>query len=366
VPFVLSGRPLPLLDPTRVYVCGITPYAVTHLGHASTFVWTDLLTRILRDGGVTPILTRNVTDVDDVLTAAAQQAGETHPDRFAYLQQYDFDRDMAALRVRRPDHQPRARHHVAGVIRLAQVLLEQGRAYEAGGSVYYLGAGVAERAGLADDQALSLAADYGGRVDDPAKRHPLDVALWQASTADEPSWPSPWGDGRPGWHAECAAMALATYGPAVDIHAGGADLTFPHHAYEAAIAESVTGVEPFARRWMRVGVVRIGGAKMAKSTGNLVLVDDLLAEHPPAVLRLLLLDRAWDADWDYTPAALDAAGRRLDALQVAAGRPGDDYAADRAVRQALRNDLDVPRALDVAVEAGGRAAARLTTLLALD
>jgi cysteinyl-tRNA synthetase len=362
----LADRPLPLVDPMRIYVCGITPYAVTHLGHASTFVWTDLLARVLRDAGVTPVLTRNVTDVDDVLTAAAQQAG-AHADRFAYLQQYDFDRDMAALRVRRPDREPRARHHVGAVLRLARTLLEAGAAYASGGSVFVPGEAVAERAGLAAADALTLAEEYGGRPDDPAKRHPLDAAVWQSSASGEPSWPSPFGPGRPGWHAECAAMVLSTYGPAVDVHAGGADLAFPHHAFEAAIAEAVTGVTPYSRRWMRVGIVAIDGAKMAKSTGNLVLVDDLLADHPPAVVRLALLDRRWDAPWEWTTSSTDTAGARLDALRTAAGRPagGDADAGVAAVRAALRADLDVPAAIDTAVEAGGAAAESLISLLQL-
>lgn len=361
----LDGRPLPLLDPTRIYVCGITPYDVTHLGHASTFLWADLLTRVLRDAGVTPVVTRNVTDVDDVLTDAARRAG-AHADRFAYLQQYDFDRDMKALRVRRPDHEPRARHYVPAVIRLARTLLDLGAAYESAGSVYFPGEAVAAGAGLDESRALALAEEYGGRPDDPAKRHPLDAAVWQSSTADEPSWDSPWGPGRPGWHAECTAMVLATSGPALDVHAGGADLTFPHHAFEAAMAEAVTGVAPFARRWLRCAVVGVDGAKMAKSTGNLVLVDDLLADHPAAVIRLALLDRDWSHDWQWTAAALDIAAERWDALRAAAGRTGGGEAHLAAVRRALRDDLDVPAAIDTALDAGGEAAALLLDLLRLD
>jgi len=363
----LAGEPLRLIDPTRIYVCGITPYAVTHLGHASTFIWTDVLARILRDAGVRPVVTRNVTDVDDVLTAAAARAG-AHADRFAYLQQYDFDRDMTALRVRRPDHEPRARHHIDSVIRLCHELLDVGAAYEAAGSVYFPGAGVADRAGLTESSALALAREYGGRVDDPAKRHPLDSAVWQGSGPDEPSWPSPWGPGRPGWHAECVSMVLSTYGPAVDIHAGGADLAFPHHAFEAAIAEAVTAVTPFARRWWRVGVVNVEGAKMAKSTGNLVLVADLLSEHSPAAIRMLVLDRAWNEPWNFEPAAFQHAHDRLDRLRVAAARPSTSATnhANVETRRALRSDLDIPRAIDIAVEAGGDAAAELLDLLRLE
>jgi cysteinyl-tRNA synthetase len=364
----LDERPLTLTHPMRIYVCGITPYDVTHLGHASTFVWADVLTRVLRDAGITPIVARNVTDVDDVLTDAARRAGE-HADRFAYEQQYDFDRDMAELRVRRPDLEPRARHHVDHVLRLAHTLLDLGVAYEAGGSVFFPGQPVAEGAGFDETEALRLATEYGGRPDDPAKRHPLDAAVWQAAEgrAGEPSWDSPWGPGRPGWHAECAAMVLATFGASVDVHAGGADLAFPHHAFEAAMVEAVTGVAPFARRWLQCPIVGIDGAKMAKSTGNLVLVHDLLTDHPAAVIRLALLDRDWRHDWQWSSSLLDLAAGRLASLRDAAGRPdGTDPPAHlRAVRSALRGDLDVPRALDAAIAAGGPAAALLLDLLGL-
>jgi cysteinyl-tRNA synthetase len=160
-------------------------------------------------------------------------------------------------------------------------------------------------------------------------------------------------------------MALSTYGPSLDLHAGGADLRFPHHAFEAAQAESATGVTPFARTWMRVGTVRINGEKMAKSTGNLVFVSDLIASSSGPAVRMLLLDRRWDAAWDYTPAALTEAANRLDALHVSAGRPTGAGTATAAVLEALADDLDVTRAIDVATEAGGQAARDLVQVLAL-
>ena len=167
---------------------------------------------------------------------------------------------------------------------------------------------------------MRLSAEYGGRPDDAAKDDPLDVAVWQADEPGHPAWDSPWGRGRPGWHAECAAMALSVFGAGVDVHAGGADLRFPHHAYHAAMAEAFTGVRPYARAWLHAGTVRIGGAKMAKSAGNLVLVRDLVDDHPAAAVRLMILDRPWDQDWEYSPAVLDTAARRLEALYQAAGR----------------------------------------------
>jgi cysteinyl-tRNA synthetase len=363
-PLVLSGEPLALLDSARIYVCGVTPYDVTHLGHAATFVWVDALSAVLKDAGTTPVVCRNVTDVDDVLTAAATRAG-TPQDRFAYLQQYDFDRDMTALRVARPDHEPRARHHVDHVIALASGLLAAGAAYLRKGSVYFPGATMPDRAGLPEADAIALAREYGGHVDDEFKDHPLDVAVWQNAPDADTAWDSPWGPGRPGWHAECTAMVLSTYGPTVDIHAGGDDLRFPHHAYESAMGEAFTGVRPYARRWLRAGIVTVDGTKMAKSTHNLVLVEDVLRQHEAAAVRLMLLDRPWAQSWDYRDALLVEAAARLDALRVAAGRPGVDDAPVEAVRAALRNDLAVPAAVDIATAAGGSAAQRLIDLLRL-
>jgi cysteinyl-tRNA synthetase len=367
----LGGTPLPLVGRARVYACGITPYDVTHLGHAATFVWVDALARVLHAGGAEVIVCRNVTDVDDVLLAAASRAGAPY-DRFAAIQQFYFDRDMAALGVAQPVIQPRAHAYVGQVIALAAGLLDRGAAYQRDGHVYFRGAAAAARAVPDSAAALRLSAEYGDRPDDPRKDHPFDVAVWQRSDDPEPAWASPWGPGRPGWHAECAAMALHAFGPAVDVQAGGGDLRFPHHAYQAALAETLTGIAPFARARLNAGTVRVAGAKMAKSAGNLVLITDLLRDYPAAAIRLLILDRRWDRDWDYEPAHLDAAAARLERLHAAAGRPARDSAAGpggtavAAVRAALADDLDVPSALRMAEEEqGGQAARGLGSLLGL-
>jgi cysteinyl-tRNA synthetase len=360
----LGGSPLSVVGRARIYVCGVTPYDVTHLGHAATFVWADVAERVLRRLGVQTEVCRNITDVDDVLFEAASRAG-AHYDRFAAVQQFHFERDMDALGVRRPAHEPRAHSFVPQVVELAAALLEADAAYVSGGSVYFRGAAVADRAGLFREDALALLAANGGRVDDPAKHDPLDQAVWQTSLEGEPAWPSPWGPGRPGWHAECTAMALSTYGPALDLHAGGADLRFPHHAYEAAQAEAATGVTPFARAWLHVGTVRVNGEKMAKSTGNLVFASDLVAKTDGRVVRTLLLDRPWNTPWDYTPDLLVHAAARRDALHVAAGRGSGSAVAEAAVLDALVQDLDVSRALDIATEEGGQAARDLIQVLAL-
>ncbi len=360
----IGGTTVAPVGRARVYVCGVTPYDVTHLGHAATFVWVDVADRLLRRLGVQVEVCRNVTDVDDVLFDAAARAG-AHYDRFAAVQQFHFDRDMEALRVRRPAHEPRAHSFIAPVVALAQTLLERGVAYESGGSVFLHGAPVVERAGLTRDEGTLLLRENGGKLDDPAKRDPLDQAVWQVSAPGEPAWPSPWGQGRPGWHAECTAMALHTYGSGLDLHAGGADLRFPHHAFESAQAQAATGVEPFARAWMHVGLVQLDGEKMAKSVGNLVFASDLIAKTSGSTVRMLLLDRPYAEAWDHTDAGLETAAVRLEALHEAAGRPHQDETAVRAVLTALADDLDVTRALDLAIEEGGAAARELVQVLAL-
>ncbi len=367
----IGGNHLAVLDRARVYCCGITPYDVTHLGHAATFVWVDVLTRVLGSIGATVQVCRNVTDVDDVLFAAAERSGSAY-DAFASVQQFRFDQDMTFLGVREPQFAPRARRNVGQVIRMAAALLETGAAYLRDGTVYFRGARTADDAGLRRDEAVALAAEYGARLDDPAKDDPLDVAVWRRSADGEPGWPSPWGTGRPGWHAECAAMSLSVLGPAVDVLCGGADLRYPHHAYQAAMAQAVTGVRPFARAVFEVGVVSLDGKKMAKSTGNLVLVSDVLAEHPAAALRLCLIDRPWALGWDYSAAELDAATARLERLYRAAGRnagtavqDASQAAAAAAIGAALCGDLDVPAALAIAEEAGGAAARGLIATLGL-
>ncbi len=366
----IAGSPLPVIGRARMYVCGITPYDVTHLGHAATFVWSDLAARVLHGLCAVPVdVCRNVTDVDDDMLAAARRA-HVYYDQLAAVQQFDFEQDMAALGVRPPTFAPRVHQHVDDVIALAGALLERGAAYEHGGTVWFHGGKVAAQAGLTLREAAELAheGDHPSH-DDPDLGSPLDVAIWQhASDPSEPAWPSPWGAGRPGWHAGCAVMAIARLGSSLDLHAGGADLRYPHHAYESAMAEAVTGVTPFARAWLHVGTVSVGGEKMAKSTGNLVLVRDVLERVRPAVLRLALLDRPWAQPWDFSDDVLTAAERRLEALFSAAGHPGEapQTVTDEAVA-ALLADLDVPRAIDAVLDspAAGGAARMLVRLLGL-
>src|SRR5579875_1248891 len=359
----LAGRPLPMVGSVRMYVCGITPYDVTHLGHAATYIWADAAERVLKWHGHTVTVARNVTDVDEVLFAEARRRGEPHT-MLATLQRAQFETTMSTLRVRIPDHSPTAAQAVGHVVQLAAALLARGEAYLRGGTVYARTSRSRAVADIDRDTALRLSAEYHDHPDAADKDDPLDVAVWQETGEDEVSWPSPWGDGRPGWHAECAAMVLALYGPSVDIHCGGGDLRFPHHAAEAALAEAATGVAPFARAWLRAGVVSYQGAKMAKSLGNLVLVEDLLKEHSPGAIRLMILNRRWSEAWEYSPDELDAAETVLEQLYTAASTPGMAPGA-AAAPASLLDDLDVPRALSIALEDGGQAARTVIELLAL-
>lgn len=361
---VLRGTRLAALGRARVYVCGITPYDTTHVGHAATFLWTDVAARVLRLTGCAVDVCRNVTDVDDSLLAAARTQGVSWRG-LATQQTYRFERDMDALGVARPAFEPRSHDHVDEVVQLAAELLAAGSAYARNGSVYFRGAGVHDSAGLAREAALALAAEHGGHPDDPQKDDPLDAAVWVRSDGDDPAWPSPWGSGRPGWHAECTAMSLATFGASLDLHGGGAELAFPHHAYEAAQAEAFTGVRPFARAWLRAGTVRLAGEKMAKSAGNLVFVHDVLERWPAGALRLLVVSRRWDESWDFSEEALDRAAGRLEALRGRAGVPAGSPATAAEMGRRLLDDLDVAGALEVGEEAGGAALRELLSAVGI-
>ncbi len=360
----IGGVRLPLLGTGRIYVCGITPYDTTHLGHAATFVWADMAARVLRLTGHPVEVCRNITDVDDHLLVQAKVEGMSWKS-LATQQSYRFERDMDLLGIAHPAFEPRSHDHVDGVIALAIELLARRFAYERNGSVYFGGGTVHESVGLTREEAMALATERGGHPDDPNKGDPLDAALWVRSIGDEPAWPSPWGQGRPGWHAECTAMALTTFGATVDLHAGGADLAFPHHAYEAAQAEAFTGVRPYSRAWMHVGTVMAGGQKMAKSTGNLVFVHDLLERWPAVAIRFLILSRPWHEPWEFDESDLDRADNELEEIRVLEAKPGRSGAAYEEVRRALFENLDLPHALSVAKEAHGEVLQSLTRLLGL-
>ena len=333
----------------RMYVCGITPYDSTHLGHAATYLTYDLLTRRLEELGHEVAMVRNVTDVDDSILPRAREMGVDYLE-LADAEFQRFTADMDALEMRPALAEPRATEAIPEIVELVQQLVARGHAYEAAGSVYFDVATFAGFGALSHyprEQMLRLAGARGGNPDDPAKRDPLDFVLWQPSAPDEPEWDTPVGPGRPGWHIECSAMALHAHGATLDLHGGGTDLIFPHHECEIAQSEAVTG-EPFARHWLHSAMVAYEGEKMSKSLGNLVFVSDLLKVADPRAVRLSLLQHHYRSGFEWHDTDIDEGTALLRRLLAAADRPdGADPGpfADR-VRAALDDDLDAPRALD--------------------
>ena len=366
------AQPLePAHRPVGVYVCGITPYDTTHLGHAFTYVAVDVLVRVLRASGQPVRYVQNVTDVDDDIIRRARELGTTW-DQLATTETALYEADMAALNVRPPDVFPRASQTIPKIIDLVRLLEAQGHAYHRDGNVYFRVGSVTDYgrlSRLSREAMIKLSAQRGADPADSRKQDPLDFVLWQASAPEEPHWASPWGEGRPGWHIECSAMALEHLGEQVDVHGGGADLIFPHHESEIAQSESVTGVRPFARIWLHVGMLRYQGEKMSKSLRNLVLVGDLLRRYDADSIRVLLLRHHYREPWEYTEDQLQDAARWTGRLRQAARGPGDAGGdSPLAVRAALEDDLDTPRALRLledavtAGDAGWRSGADLLGL----
>jgi L-cysteine:1D-myo-inositol 2-amino-2-deoxy-alpha-D-glucopyranoside ligase len=345
-----------------MYTCGITPYDATHVGHAATYVVYDVLQRRLRDLGHQTRCVRNVTDVDDPLLERARALGVHYLD-LAAAETTRFSDDMAALGMLPAWSEPRATGAIADIRGFIGMVLDRGHAYEAGGGVYF-DVATSSRFGqvshYGEATMLALAAERGGNLDDPSKRHPLDFVLWQPSSEDEPAWDSLWGPGRPGWHVECSTLALRDLGTTIDLHGGGSDLIFPHHECEAAQSEAATG-EPFARHWVHTPMVRLDGEKMSKSKGNLVFISDLRKEWEAAAIRLALVSQHYRRDWDWTDDLVPAAARRLDAWR--ASGPGEG-ALDE-VRAALDDDLDTPRAVALVDDAAasGRGVGAAAALL---
>ena len=343
--FCTSRRKVVPFEPgptVTMYTCGITPYDSAHMGHAAVYVTFDVLQRRLRDIGHRTLCVRNVTDIDDPLFAKARKLGVHYLD-LAADELARFDACMAALGLLPSASEPRATGAIPDILGFIGMVLDRGHAYEADGSVYFSVASFprfGEVSGYDRDQMLALAAERGGKVDDPAKRDPLDFVLWQPSADDEPSWQSLWGPGRPGWHVECSALALRELGTTIDLHGGGDDLVFPHHECERAQSEAATG-GPFVRHWMHVGMVTLGGVKMSKSLGNLVFVSDLLKEWEPDAVRLAILAHHYRGGFDWGDDLLPAATERLQRWRAA----GPGSAALDDVRRALDDDLDTPAAL---------------------
>jgi len=339
-----------------MYTCGITPYDATHLGHAATFIAYDVLQRHLIDKGHTVQCVRNVTDVDDPLFAKARELGIHYLD-LAAAEEARFERDMVALNALPVSSTPRASSAIPDIRGFIGMVLDAGYAYEAGGSVYFDVSKFESFGSLShysEAEMIELAKERGGHVDDPNKRHPLDFVLWHPSAADEPSWDTMWGPGRPGWHIECSALALRELGTTIDLHGGGADLIFPHHECERAQSEAATG-ETFVTHWMHTALISMDGYKMSKSLGNLVFVDKLRKTHDPMAIRLGIIEHHYRTEWEWDDGLMERNDSRLSAWRKAAeGRVGDVL---DEVRDRLDDDLDTPgavAAVDAAADRGER------------
>ncbi|MCP1676715.1 cysteinyl-tRNA synthetase [Natronocella acetinitrilica] len=338
----------------RMYVCGMTVYDYCHLGHARALVAFDVVARYLRHLGYALTYVRNITDVDDKIIDRAREQGvtmEALTERFIDA----MHEDETALGVLRPDQEPRATQAIGEMHALIERLFERGLAYQNGeGDVYYDISGFPEYGKLSGKRLADLRA--GARVDvDADKRHPGDFVLWKRAKPGDPSWPSPWGEGRPGWHIECSAMSTNCLGEHFDIHGGGLDLQFPHHENEIAQSEGASG-HTYANVWMHNGHVRVDDEKMSKSLGNFFTVRDILARYRPEAVRHFLLSSHYRSPLNYTSEALDHAGAGAERLYLALrglpmvepGDAGTDY-RDR-FSAAMNDDFNTPEALAVLFE----------------
>jgi len=337
-----------------MYVCGITPYDATHLGHAFTYLTFDLVNRVWRDLGVTVRYVQNITDVDDPLLERAQATGVDWAD-LAAGEVERFRRDMAALRVLPPDAYPAVSESIPAIEEFIGRLRRSGQLYQLDDQFpdWYFpldpGFGYGALSHLSHPEMLEIFAERGGDPDRPGKRGPLDPLVWRQARPGEPAWESSLGRGRPGWHIECVAMACGYLGATIDLQGGGSDLIFPHHEICAALSRAITG-QPCARAFVHAAMVGLDGRKMSKSEGNLVKVADLIGDGgDPMAIRLALLVHHYRTDWSWTTDDLDLATQRLSLWRQAInGLTSVDFAPYAVrLRQALRQDLHADQALEV-------------------
>jgi L-cysteine:1D-myo-inositol 2-amino-2-deoxy-alpha-D-glucopyranoside ligase len=387
-PAIPEGRAL-------LYVCGITPYDATHLGHAATYLAFDVMQRAWRDAGIETVYAQNITDVDDPLLERAADTGVDWRE-LADEQIGLFRSDMHRMGMIPPEHYVAVTEQIDEIAGAVRELLERGLAYrvpteDAAGEDVYFDTDAAEEASqwrLGDvapydrQLMLRLSAERGGDPDRPGKRNPLDPLLWRAARVGEPSWESPVGEGRPGWHIECSVIATRALGGAFTVQGGGSDLIFPHHEYTAAHATALSGT-PLAHAYCHAGLVSYQGHKMSKSRGNLVFVSRLLdgtqsiAAADPSAIRLGLLAHHYRSEWEWQDSDLDTATRRLEAWREGLRRSNEDPASSawvlQQLRAALANDLDTPvmlatldAALDRGVDDPGLVATAVLALLGVE
>ncbi|MGQ9685627.1 MAG: cysteine--tRNA ligase [Thiobacillaceae bacterium] len=339
----------------RMYVCGMTVYDYCHLGHARVLVVFDMIARWLRASGYQVTYVRNITDIDDKIIKRAQENGEPYTaltERFIRA----MHEDEQALNVLPPDREPRATEYVGKMLDMIQALIDRGHAYPAdNGDVYYAVRSYPSYGQLSGKSIDALIA--GERVEvDPHKRDPLDFVLWKAAKPGEPSWPSPWGPGRPGWHIECSAMGTDLLGPHFDIHGGGQDLQFPHHENEIAQSEGAHGCK-FVNYWLHNGFVRVDDVKMSKSLGNFFTIREVLARYDAEVVRFFILRAHYRSPLNYSDQHLEDAKGALTRLYTAlrglepTSAPIDWHAPHAArFKAAMDDDFNTPEAMAVLFE----------------
>jgi cysteinyl-tRNA synthetase len=336
-----------------MYVCGVTPYAPSHVGHAMSYIVFDVLHRYLEYRGFKVRRVQNFTDIDDKLIERANQDGVS-VEELSSMHIDEYFEDMEALNVRPADVYPRATQEVPKIIEVIEGLIEKGYAYPSHGDVYFR---VTHDAGYGKLSHRSIDGMRAGARSEPGveKEHPMDFALWKRAKPGEPSWQSPWGDGRPGWHIECSAMALRYLGDTIDIHGGGSDLVFPHHENEIAQSEAFTGAVPFVRFWLHNGLLHMDQEKMSKSIGNLVTIRDALARYTSDAIRIGVLKAHYRGPGYYSDDALaenERAAGRLRLALAAGSSAGAREKLDPAwhlerFEAAMDDDLSTPQALAV-------------------
>jgi len=352
----LSGRKedfRPKDNTVKMYVCGVTPYAPSHLGHAMSYIVFDTIRRYLEFRGYKVKYVQNFTDIDDKIIARANESGISARELAQkFIDQYFVDMD--ALNIKRADIYPRATEEISKMLEVIEGLIQKGHAYESGGDVYFRVNSDPDYGKLSHRTLDGMMA--GARIEvSESKEHPLDFALWKAAKPGEPQWHSPWGQGRPGWHIECTAMSLKYLGETLDIHGGGQDLIFPHHENEIAQSESFTGVKPFVRHWLHNGLLQLGEEKMSKSTGKLVTINEALAKYSPDALRLWVLSSHYRSPITYSDENLEAIKKGVERLiRTTASTESWNYAAASFIDpqpyrerfiEAMDDDCNTPQAV---------------------
>ncbi len=328
----LSGQKeefIPQSDEVKMYVCGVTPYSDAHIGHAMSYIIFDVIRRYLQFRGYKVKYVQNITDIDDKIIERANRLGvSTH--ELAEKYSSSFFEDMDALNIGRADIYPRATGEIPKMIEVIQGLVDKGYAYDSQGSVYFRVRNVPDYGKLSHRNLESMMSAEGA-LGSEEKESPMDFVLWKAAKPGEPSWESPWGKGRPGWHIECSAMSLKYLGNTLDIHGGGQDLVFPHHENEIAQSESFTGIKPFVKYWLHNGLVQLGQEKMSKSLGNLVTIKQALEKYSADALRIFVLGSHYRSPLTYSEEALEAAEKGADRLRQVAVITAEAGKADKEV-----------------------------------